>query len=117
MGFANKYNKARKFDIDTNGFEFESLADLFYNYGEGYVYPLRALFINTKGIYSDNPVAATDDFFVDFPSHMTDTAKEIIADENAVSDINNGKVGFKIYTYLQKRYNRVCYGIEFVDVA
>lgn len=117
MGFASKYNKTRKFDIDTTGFEFASVADLFNTNGADYVYPLRALFINTKGKYNDNPVAATDSFFVDFPSYMTDTARDIIADENAVADINNGRVGFKIYSYMQKRYNRVCYGIEFVDVA
>jgi hypothetical protein len=117
MGFASKYNRTRKFDIDTNGFEFASVADLYNNNGSDAVYPLRALFINTKGKYNDNPVAATDSFFVDFPSYMTETAREILADDDAVAAINAGKVGFKFYTYTQKRYNRLCYGVEFVDLA
>lgn len=114
--FASKFNKTRKFDFDTNGFEFASMSDLFNQNGKDYVYPIRALFINTKGKYADNPVIATDSFLVDFPSHMTETCREILADEGAVAAINAGKVGFRLYTYLQKKYNRQCYGVEFVDV-
>ena len=117
MGFASKYNKTRKFDIDTNGFEFTSTADLFNQNGKDYVYPIRAMFINTKGKYSDNPVVATDSFFVDFPAHMCDTCREILNDDDAVAAINAGKVGFKLYSYVQKKYNRQCYGVEFVDIA
>ena len=114
--FASKFNKTRKFNFDTTGFGFASMSDLFNQNGKDYVYPIRALFINTKGNYADNPVIATDDSLVDFPSHMTETCREILADEGAVSAINAGKVGFRIYTYLQKKFNRLCYGVEFVDI-
>ena len=87
MGFASKYNKTRKFDIDTNGFEFAAPADLFNQNGKDYVYPIRAMFINTKGKYNDNPVVATDSFFVDFPAHMCDTCREILNDDEAVAAI------------------------------
>lgn len=114
--FASRFNKGRKFDIDTNGFQYASLADLFNANGADFVYPVRAIYINTKGKYNDAPVIATDDCFVNCPSHMTETARDILADDEAIADINGGKVGFQIYTYTQTKYNRDCFGINFVDV-
>lgn len=114
--FASRFNKGRKFDIDTNGFQYASLADLFNANGADYVYPVRAIYINTKGKYNDAPVIATDDCFVNCPSHMCETAREILTDDEAIADINGGKVGFQIYTYTQTKYNRDCFGINFVDV-
>lgn len=116
MSFSKKYSKAKKFDIVTNGFEYLSLHDLFTQNGEAAIYPLRGIYINTKGKYDDSPVFATDSYFVNIPSHMTETAKEILADEEAIKDINGGKVAFKIYTYVSQRFNKECFGIDFLDV-
>lgn len=115
MSFASKYNK-RKFDFDTSNLEFKSLSDLYNDNGKDKIYPVHAMFINTKGKFSDNPVIATNDYLVDFPSHMTDTVREILDDPQSIEDINAGLVGFKIYTYQQKKYNKQCFSIEFVDM-
>lgn len=114
--FTSKYNKSRKFDIDTSHFEYMSLADLYNNNGGDKVYPLKAIYINTKSKFGDAPVLATDEFFVNAPSHMLETAKEILADDDAITDINNGKVGFEIYPYTAEKFNRDCFGINFVDM-
>ena len=114
--FSARYNKGRKFDIDTTNFEFESLVDLYNNNGADKVYSLRGLYINTKSQFGDSPVAATDKFFVDFPKHMLDVVKEILNDEEAVAFINEKGVGFQIYPYIQKKYKKQCYGINFVDL-
>lgn len=115
MNFAKRFNKGRKFNIDTNGFEYANLEELYKNNGADFVYPLCALYINTRGMYGDAPVFATDCCFVNIPSHMIDTARDILNDVDAIDAINNGKVGFQIYTYEQSKYNRVCYGVNFVD--
>ena len=114
--FAAKYNRGRLFDIDTTNFEFVSLNELFEKNGAETVYPIKALYINTKSKFGANPVIATDKCFVDLPSFMTDTVREILADHDAVDFINEGGVGFTIYSYEQKKYARTCYAINFVDL-
>ncbi len=114
--FSKKYNKGRKFEIDTTGFEYYSLEELYEQNGEDFVYPIHALYINTKGHYGDSPVVATEEYFVNFPSHMLDVARDILDNDEAIELINNGEVGFRIYKYTQKKYNRECYAIDFVDM-
>ena len=45
MSFANRFNKGKKFDFNTEGLEFTSLADLYNSNGEEKVYNLKAIFI------------------------------------------------------------------------
>lgn len=113
--FASKFNKARKFDVDTTHFQYESLADMYNANGKEHIYPLTAIYINTKSKFGSAPVFATDTCFVNAPSHMLDTAREILADDEAVAAINNGEVGFEIYPYTAEKFNRECFGINFVD--
>ena len=115
--FASKFNKMRKFDVDTTNFEYESLADLYNDNGADKVYPLTAIYINRKSKFGDAPVLATDSCFVNAPSHMMDVATEILADDEAIASINNGEVGFKIYVYTNTKFNRDCFGINFVDMV
>ena len=116
MSFANRFNKGKKFDFNTDVLNFTSLADLFNNNGEEKVYTLKALFINTKSKFGDTPVIATPDFLVNAPSHLLDTVKEILSDTEAINDINNNKVGFTIYPYKSEKFNVETFGIKFVDL-
>ena len=116
MSFASKFNKSRKFSINTTGFSYKSLADLFNENGADCVYTIYAIYINTKSKFGDAPVVATADYFVNFPKHMIEDAQEILSDADAISDINAGKVGFKIYQYHDNKHNRDCFGVDWVDV-
>ncbi len=121
MGIANRFNRARKFDIDTTGFSYKKLSELFGENGAKKAYKVAGVYINTKGKYSDAPVIAVSDskegYFVNLPSHLLDTANEIINDEEAVKAINEGKFGFTIYTYSSKNAEgKTLYSIEFVDM-
>lgn len=116
MSFALKFNKGKKFNIDTEGFEFVDRGELFDKDGEGMVYPLTAIFINKKSKYGDHPVFATNKFFVDAPGHMMETVNDILADADAISCINEGKVGFTLYEYTTIGYDDSFIGIRFVDV-
>jgi hypothetical protein len=117
MSFASKFNKdVRKFTLDTEGFEYYNLSDLYENNGADEVYPLFGFYINKKGNYGDAPVAYTDEYFVNLPQHMLEVVKNIMTDEEGVQDINEGKVGFKIYEYMDEKHNKKCYSIRFEDI-
>lgn len=114
---ASKYNKEQKFNFRTpDDFKFTTLDELFTNYGGERIYPVKALYINTKSVYGNHPVVVTDSALVDVPKHLLDTVKEMIDDDEAVNAINNGKVGFTIYTYIDKKYHKTCYSIKWVDM-
>lgn len=112
--FAKKYNTEKLFNIDTSEFEYVSLADL-YTGDETTVFPVRGIYINTKGNYDDAPVIATDEEYVNLPAHLTTVCKEILSDREAIRAINEWRVGFTIYKYTQKRYGRECYSIRWAD--
>lgn len=110
------FNKVRKFNINSDNFTYESLKDLYNNNGKDHVYPLTAIYINRKTKFEPAPVFATDKFFVNIPSHMLDVCEQILSNENAIEAINNGEVGFSIYPYKNNRFNKDCFGVNFVDV-
>lgn len=117
MSFAKKFNKTeRLFNVDTKEFDFVSLKELLEQNGTDHVYPLRGMYINTKSQYGAQPVFITDGLLVNVPSHLLDTAKEIMRDVEAVADINAGRAGFKIYEYTSDKYKRTSQSVEFVDL-
>jgi|SRR5699024_4542602 len=114
MSILNKYNQGKQFEYDKDvKREFADLKELagFFQLSE--VYPVRALFINTKGRFGDAPVVYTDKYMVNAPSHMVDTVREMMSDDELVELVNAGKVGFKIYEYKNK-YG-LNYGLEWVE--
>lgn len=112
---AKKYNTEKIFNIDTEGFNYKSLEDLYID--EETMYPVRALYINNKGNFGEEPILATDDNYVNLPHHMVDSVKAMIGDDEAVDAINGGYVGFTIYKYHQKKYNKDCFGVKWIDVT
>lgn len=116
MSFAKKFQHGRKFTINTTGFSYKSLADLFNDNGADAIYPFYAVYINRKSKYGDAPVLATADFFVNIPKHTIEDCNAMLDDEETIADINAGRAGFKIYQYHDKKHNRDCFGIDWVDV-
>ena len=114
FSFANLYNTEIHFNINTEGFEYKTLEELYFS--EDVVYPVRGLYINKKGLYGDSPLLATDEYYVNLPQHMLDTVLDILEDKRAVHSINEGSVGFSIYQYTQRRYNKTCSNIKWVDI-
>lgn len=120
MSFAEKHNKTRIFDIETEGLEYLKPEEAFNKYGKDAVYRLDALFINRKGNYGDTPVAVVttnnDQFMLNMPAHMTEEVEKILADSADIKSIKSGKVGIKLRPYHQRKFNRDCLGQEFVDI-
>lgn len=119
MSFANKYNKGSNFNIDTTGFEYRNLASL----GDGEIVKLLGLFVNAKRTRRkkwDSPVAIAEDCFYNLPTYMTEQVRDILADAEAVADIQSGKVGFvrRDYTYKDADTGEDVdgIGIEWVDL-
>lgn len=117
MSVASKYNKEKLFDFETpKDFKYESLSDLFTQNGKDKIYPVKALYINTKSRYGDAPVIVTDTCMVNVPGHMCDTVRAMMADIEAVEDINSGKVGFTIYQYQARGRNGLFFNVKWVDM-
>lgn len=117
MAFSfSKFNKTQRFTYDTNGFTYATLADLYTNNGADKVYPLTAVYHSNHKQYGDAPILASIGFFVYVGKHMTETIDAIIGDDDAINAINSRQVGFKIYAYRSKKWNKDCFGVEFVDI-
>lgn len=115
FNFSKKYNTERLFDVDTSNYEYKNLEDLFDGDTEK-VYPVCGIYINTRGKFDDRPVIATDECYVNLPAHLCDVCREILNDPKAVKAINDGYVGFTIYTYEQRRYEKTCFSIRWADI-
>lgn len=115
--FASKFNKTT-FGIDTTDFQYTKLADIFNSESEGgidVVHKINGLYVH-KSQLGDSPVIVDAEAkkLVNLPSHMAETAREILADSEAVEAIKNGKVGYTIYEY--ESHGKKCYSISFVDL-
>lgn len=114
MNFSD-FNK-RRFNIDTTGFAYSSLADLYNNDGKDHIYVVRAVFMSNKGKYGETPLLATDTTFVNLPKNCIPVCNTILNSAELITGINEGKCGFKIRPYHSEKYNKNCYAVDFLDI-
>lgn len=114
MDFAKQFNKVT-FSVDTTGFEYKKLKEIYNAENKENVFKLNGIFVN-KSPLGFSPVAICADIkaLVNLPSHLTEMARNILADSEAVETIENGKVGFTVYEYEAK--GKQCYSIKFVNL-
>lgn len=123
FSFASSFNTKKLFDIDTSDFEYKKLEELWNENSDivaeeevcTKVFPVCGLYLNKKSMYGPQAVLATDEYYVNLPENMYDSAVEILSDPRAIKAINDGKVGFQIDKYYQKRYEKYCYSVIWVD--
>ena len=115
MGIAKHNRNTVKFKVDTEGFEFKKLGALYDEKHPETVFSVYGLYINRKSKYGESPFAASDGYFISLPQHLTDTVKEILADPEAIDQINSAKAGLKIRTYDDDK-GITHYTADFVDV-
>lgn len=114
MSLLSKYNKSSKFDFKTpKDSEFFKLKDLLERDGEGAEYPLKAMYINTKGYYGDHPVLVTEHELVDCPNWLTSTVKEMLNDDDLINYINDDNVKFTIGKFENSKGTG--YNVRWVD--
>lgn len=95
--------------------EYTNLKDLFSKNGKDTVYKVLGLYINDSK-FGEQGSAVLDDVQVNLPKHLTPVIKEIRGNEKLVEDINDGKVGFEIYQYIPRNYDKKAYSIRWVDI-
>lgn len=123
MSIASKYNKGTKYNyVMKEGAEFKTLEDLFKEHDENSIFPVYGFFINTKGLYGDNPIAMSHDFYISLPEHLLDDIKQMMDDDEATEQINAGGLGLQIRPYEKevkgkngKVTKRTCYSVTWVD--
>lgn len=123
MSIASKYNKGTKYNyVMKDGAEFKTLEDLYKEHDENSIFPVYGFFINTKGLYGDNPIAMSHDFYISLPEHLLDDIKQMMDDDEATEQINAGGLGLQIRPYEKevkgkngKVSKRTCYSVTWVD--
>lgn len=129
---AKRYNREKQFSIDTTNFDYYTLEELYEmaqeaadeaeaNQGqhmepEEIPFTVYGIYINTRGNFDPAPVLALEDRYVNLPAHMTPVCEDMIRDADAVKAINEGHVAVTVYKYLQRRFNKTCYNVRWVDV-
>ena len=118
MSLADKYNHtAPTFTHQLpDNTPFKSLKELYNGEKGENKYIVRGLYINKKGKYGDAPVAISEDFSINLPSHLCDTVTEMLQDKELVEAINAGKFGLEVYSYVPKGYKKTCYSVKWVDL-
>ena len=113
--FASKYNRGLGFTRKAvENAIYTNLKELFGKYGEKKMYVIQALYINTKGKYGDSPIALVNGNLVNLPSHLTETVKEMLKDEELIQAINDDEFGFTIYHY--EKDGKQGYSVNWVDI-
>lgn len=115
--FASKFNKTN-FGIDTTDFQYTKLADIFNSGNEGgkdVIHKINGFYVH-KSQLGESPVIIDEENkrLVNLPSHIVETVREILADDEAVETVKEGKVGYTIYEY--ESHGKKCYSISFVDL-
>jgi hypothetical protein len=115
--FASKFNKTT-FDIDTTDFQYTKLSVIFNSESEGgkdVIHKINGFYVH-KSQLGDSPLIIDEENkrLVNLPSHTAETVREILADDDAVQTIKDGKVGYAIYEY--DSHGKKCYSISFVDL-
>ena len=119
MSLADKYNHTAPtftHQLPDNA-PFKSLKELYNGEKGENKYIVRGIYINKKGKYGDAPVAISEDFSINLPSHLCDTVTDMLKDGELIEAINAGKFGLEVYEYTPKGYkDKTCYSVRWVDM-
>ena len=115
MGIAAHNRRENRFKVDTEGFEFKKLGDLYNPKKPETVFSVYGLYINRKGKYGESPFAASDGYFISLPGHLTDVVKEILSDDEAIEQMNESRAGLVIRPYDDDK-GVTHYSADFVEV-
>ncbi|MGL4997978.1 MAG: hypothetical protein ACRC5T_03170 [Cetobacterium sp.] len=98
MSITSKYNKVVFNYVIPPTHEFITMSEL-YTINPSETYRLNGLYINKKGKFGDSPIAISDNFILNLPKHLLDTINAMLNDSEMIGFINDGMVGFSIYSY------------------
>ena len=99
MGLMSKFNNSGAFvDVNTQDFKYVSLKDVYTSEGDK-PYPIKGLFINTKGKFGKEAVAIGDKILINLPSYCVEDVEAMLKDDVVIDAIKQGRVGIKSVPY------------------
>lgn len=102
MGLMSKFNNSGAFvDVNTQGFKYVPLKVVYTSEGDK-PYPIKGLFINTKGKYGKEAVAIGDKVLINLPSYTVEDVEAMLKDDVVIDAIKQGRVGIKSVPYTNK---------------
>ena len=111
-----KYNKEtfkKAFEnVNLEGKQRVTLAEIFAKRGAT-PKVFEAILLSNKGKYGMSALIVMNDCTAWLPTHMTETVKEILRDDETVEDIKAGKCAISVREY--EKEGRVLYSVDFVD--
>lgn len=77
---------------------------------------IHGVFVTADNGYGEGACAILDNAILNMPARFVDIVRDIIADQEAVTEIKEGRAGIKVSTFISKKYKRTGYDIEFVNM-
>lgn len=106
------YKGSIDWGIDTKDMKFRKCKEL----PEETPIRLRGFFTTSDNGYGRGSVAILDDCLLNMPQRYTEIVDKIIADEEMVQEIKDGKVAIVLSSFVSKKYKKVGYDVTFVEV-
>lgn len=110
MGFAKTHAHGAKFSINTEGFEFKKISEFPLNTE----LTVRGALISKGGKYGDSASLILDNCFMNVPSHIMDDVKELLADQDAIAQVEAGELAVSVYEY-EDRNGATQRSIKWID--
>ena len=114
-----KFNKSEVLFTNNERFDtFKTLEQLFTENGKDAKYGVNGVY-SYESTYGKGCFVKSDGFNISLPSNMVETVTKIREDKESVDEINNGKVGVTIYSYVlpEKYPDKTFYSVNFVEMG
>ena len=111
--FENNYKHGRTFNVNSDGFPFTDLNTVISENGHKTL-KVQGVF-HYKAKYGERPVLIAEGLKIHLPDHCLKDVENILADDEAIRLINDGKCGFKTSEY-QDDKGETRYSGSFVDI-
>ncbi len=108
----NKKLNSIEWGYDTKDFEFKKCSEVELDT------PLKihGVFITSDNGYGEGACAILDDSILNMPARFVPIVRDILDDQEAIAEINEGRAGIKVSTFISKKYKRTGYDIEFLEM-
>lgn len=106
------YKSAIDWGIDTKDMEFRKCNEL----PRETTLKVYGFFTTPDNGYGRGAVAILDDCLLNMPQRYVETVDKILADEEMMQEIKDGKVAIVLSSFVSKKYKKIGYDVTFVEV-
>ena len=114
--FNEAFRHGKTFTVDSDNFPFVDLKEVATENGLK-VLKVQGAFTFEGKKKKKRPVLIADGMKINLPDHLLKDVEKLLANDEYIEAVNQGKCGFQITTYEDKQYgNGTCYSGLFVDI-